>query len=82
MSDAPGGAMLCAVCGESLGESAAPGELVTIGGRSLRFRRKTDFVVCPRCMALYRARDLLEGKVRSVSDQELLRGDEVEDRPR
>lgn len=80
MSDTPGGALRCARCGESLAESGAPGEFTTAGGRSLRFRRKTDFVVCPRCMALYRAGDLHEGRVRPISDDELLQGGHVEDR--
>jgi hypothetical protein len=78
VSDATEGALPCARCGQSLAERRAPDEFVAADGRSFRFRRKTDFVVCPNCMALYRARELHEGRVRPVSDQELLRGEDVE----
>lgn len=84
MSDAPEGALPCAVCQVSLLEGMSPGEVVTIGGRRLRFQRKTDFIVCQRCLALYRVQDLSEGRVVPVSDAELLSGGhafEADDRP-
>ncbi|HEX2032130.1 MAG TPA: hypothetical protein VHL78_12160 [Actinomycetota bacterium] len=84
MSEAPGGALPCAVCGVSLVAGIAPGEVVTIRGRHLRFRRNTDFISCERCLALYRVRDLTEGRVVPVSDTQLVAEGEAvdaEDRP-
>lgn len=64
----------CRRCGEPLLESLTPDEVVTLGGRAVRFRRKTDFVMCRRCYALYRVGDLREGRVEPVSDEDLLSG--------
>lgn len=30
-----------------------------VGGEYIRFKRKTDFVVCPECLSVYKAGDLL-----------------------
>lgn len=67
----------CVVCGAVLVESVNPDEITTVGGQHLRFRRHTDFVVCHQCMALYRARDLQDGRVVPVTDQELVQQDEA-----
>jgi hypothetical protein len=32
-----------------------------VGGEYIRFKRKTDYVVCPECMSVYRAEDLITG---------------------
>jgi hypothetical protein len=67
-----GAAPTCGRCGASLVEALTPDEVVLIGGKRIRFRRKTDFVACPRCMALYRVGDLRQGRAEQVTDRELL----------
>lgn len=62
----------CTVCSVSLAAAVSPNDVVTVGGTRVRFRRETDFIVCQRCLALYRARDLREGRVVPVTDTELL----------
>lgn len=79
MSDAPGATLPCARCGVSLLAGVSPGEVITVGGRRLGFRRTTDFIVCQRCLALYRVRDLSEGRVIPVTDTELLSQGEAAD---
>ncbi len=70
----------CVRCGTSLLEAVTPDD-ISVGGRQMRFRRKTDFVVCPRCMALYRAADLHEGKVVPLTDEDLASGGETVPEP-
>jgi hypothetical protein len=62
----------CAVCGSGLLESLTPREAIAIGGNRVRFRRNTDFVLCPNCFTLYRIGDLREGRATPVTDEDLL----------
>jgi hypothetical protein len=62
----------CAVCGSGLLESLTPGGAVALGGQRVRFRRNTDFVLCPKCSTLYRIGDLREGRAVPVTDEGLL----------
>lgn len=72
----------CVRCGEPLLQAITPDGVVTLGGRRVRFRRNTDFVVCDRCLSLYRVRDLQEGRMVPVGDDELLeRGEATEEPP-
>jgi hypothetical protein len=66
----------CAVCGASLLESLTPGEAVALGGARVRFRRNTDFVMCPECFALYRIGDLRAGVAVPVTEEDLLEQNE------
>jgi hypothetical protein len=42
--------------------------VVTTTGVQVSFRRETDYVTCPECMALYRVVDLREGRAIPVTD--------------
>lgn len=72
MSDTGGEPVECRRCGERLVEGLTPDEVVARGGRRIRFRRRTDFVMCERCFALYRIGDLRAGRVEPLSDEDLL----------
>lgn len=45
---------------------------MALGGQRVRFRRNTDFVLCPKCSTLYRIGDLREGRAVPVTDEDLL----------
>ena len=60
------------MCGTSLLESLTPGEAVVLGGTRVRFRRNTDFVMCPECFTLYRIGDLRAGLAVPLTDEDLL----------
>ena len=77
MSDAGSTAVSCRRCGETLVEALTPDEVVARGGRRIRFRRHTDFVMCDRCFALYRIGDLRAGRVEPLSDEDLLSAGEA-----
>jgi hypothetical protein len=43
-----------------------PDGVVVVGDIEVPFRRETDFVVCQRCLATYRAEDVRDGVFRPV----------------
>jgi len=65
--------ILVCPCGASLPE-IEPGGHVRAGGVSVMFRRHTDFVICPGCLATYGVGDLRQGLVleRSLREMKLL----------
>ena len=67
----------CAECGSDLLESLTADEAVAIGGSRVRFRRDTDFVMCPQCSTLYRIGDLRRGRAIPVTDKDLLTQNEA-----
>jgi hypothetical protein len=67
----------CAVCGSDLLESLTRDEAVALGGSRVRFRRDTDFVMCPKCFTLYRIGELREGQAVPVTDADLLAQNEA-----
>lgn len=46
--------------------------MVTTTGLQVAFRRDTDYVSCPECMALYRVVDLRAGRAIPVTDSGLM----------
>jgi hypothetical protein len=53
------GPVHCRSCGALLLEGTDATGVTLVGGEYIRFKRKTDYVVCPECMAVYPAEDLL-----------------------
>jgi hypothetical protein len=66
-------ALIC-VCGEPLAESVNERGVVLPGGELVPFRRTTDYVICSSCLRMYRATDLVEGRVEPLGEGE--RGEE------
>ncbi|MGH2674092.1 MAG: hypothetical protein ACRDKA_09155 [Actinomycetota bacterium] len=66
MSGSPWASPQCTECGAPLASRVLPDGVVTIGHLSVEFRRETDFVVCERCLATFRARDVRDGLPRPV----------------
>ena len=58
------------VCGEPLAEEVTDRGVVLPGGEQVPFRRNTDFVICSKCLRMYRATDLVEGRVEPVGEDE------------
>jgi ribosomal protein S27E len=61
----------CRKCGAVLAAAVTDRTVVTTDGLQVSFRRDTDFVSCPECMALYRVVDLREGRAVPVTDRDL-----------
>jgi hypothetical protein len=61
---------LTCVCGEPLAESVNDRGVVLPGGEQVPFRRNTDYVICSVCLRMYRATDLVEGRVEPVGEDE------------
>jgi hypothetical protein len=64
-SDTP---LRCRQCGSVLASAVTDRTVVTTTGVQVSFRRETDYVTCPECMALYRVVDLREGRAIPVTD--------------
>lgn len=62
----------CRRCGSVLASAVTDRTVVTTKGINVPFRRETDYVSCPECMALYRVVDLREGRVIPVTDTGLI----------
>ena len=77
MSEQEGPPLDCSRCGQRLVLELNADEVVTLGGRRMRFRRHTDFVICPRCFELYRIGDLRAGRIEPVSDEDLISAGEA-----
>lgn len=58
-------------CGEPLAEQVTPGEVVTLEGLAVIFRRHTDYVACRVCSTFYRVVDLREGRLQTLALSEL-----------
>lgn len=58
-------------CGEPLAEQITPGEVVTLEGLAVIFRRHTDYVACRICSTFYRVVDLREGRLQTLALGEL-----------
>ena len=56
----------CTECGALLASRVLPDGVVVLGDLSVPFRRETDFVLCDRCLATFRAGDVRFGKLRPV----------------
>lgn len=56
----------CTECGSPLAAGVLPDGVVTVDDLSVSFRRETDFVVCERCFATFRAEDVRDGVPRPV----------------
>jgi hypothetical protein len=54
----------CPGCGASLAVSLRPDGSITTSDLTVTFRRRTDFVVCDRCLVSHRVDDL---RIRLVS---------------
>jgi hypothetical protein len=61
---------LMCVCGQPLAEAVTPEGVVLPGGEQVRFRRTTDYVICNACLRMYRATDLVEGRVEPLGEDE------------
>jgi hypothetical protein len=61
---------LTCVCGEPLAEAVTDRGVVLPGGEQVPFRRNTDYVICSTCLRMYRATDLVEGRVEPVGEDE------------
>ena len=55
-----GGQILCD-CGAVLLDAVDSEGVTPVGGEPIRFRRDTDYVICPSCHKVYKATSLLEG---------------------
>jgi len=55
-----GGPILCD-CGAVLLDAVGREGVTPVGGEPIRFRRETDYVICPSCHKVYKATSLLEG---------------------
>lgn len=55
------GPVLCS-CGAVLLQEAGEDTVTPLGGQPIRFRRTTDYVICPECLSVYRAADLISGR--------------------
>lgn len=62
---------LVCTCGEPLAEQITPGEVVTLEGLAVIFRRTTDYVACRICSTFYRVVDLREGRLQTLALSEL-----------
>lgn len=62
----------CRVCGSLLASALTDRTVITTKGLQISFRRETDFVSCPDCMALYRVADLRRGRAVPVTDSSLI----------
>jgi hypothetical protein len=71
-SSGSGSPLRCRQCGSVLASAVTDRTVVTTTGLQVSFRRDTDFVSCPECMALYRVVDLREGRVIPVTDTGLI----------
>ncbi len=60
------------VCGHSLASAVTPEGVTLHDGTYLRFRRRTDYMMCGQCLRLYRTRDLGTGNVKPLSEIDLL----------
>ena len=61
------------LCGESLARAVNPPEGLTLpDGTYVRFRRRTDYVMCRSCLSLYRAQEVAMGKIQPLSGEDLL----------
>jgi hypothetical protein len=60
----------CRLCGSVLASAVTDRTVVTTQGLQISFRRETDFVSCPDCMALHRVADLRRGRL--VTDSSLI----------
>jgi DNA-directed RNA polymerase subunit RPC12/RpoP len=58
----------CRRCGSVLASAVTERTVVTTKGMNVPFRRETDYVSCPECMALYRVVDLRDGRAVPVTD--------------
>jgi hypothetical protein len=67
----PGSPIRCRACGSVLASAVTDRAVVTTDGLQVSFRRDTDFVSCPECMALYRVVDLRQGRAVPVTDRDL-----------
>ena len=62
---------LICTCGEPLAEQVTPGEVITLEGLAVIFRRHTDYVACRACSTFYRVVDLREGRLQTLALGEL-----------
>lgn len=65
-----GQALICR-CGDPLATGVTRDGLVTLEGLAVRFRRRTDYVLCPACLSFYRARDLRDGRLSPLTLMEI-----------
>lgn len=56
-----GGVAIYCDCGTVLLEEVTKEGVTPVGGEPIRFRRNTDYVVCPNCYSVYRASVLQSG---------------------
>jgi hypothetical protein len=70
-SPGSGTPLRCRQCGSVLASAVTDRTVVTTTGVQVSFRRETDYVSCPECMALYRVVDLREGRAIPVTDSGL-----------
>jgi hypothetical protein len=56
----------CTECGALLAPRILPDGVAVLGDLSVPFRRETDFVLCDRCLATFRAEDVRDGRLRPV----------------
>jgi hypothetical protein len=61
---------LTCVCGQPLAEAVTDEGVVLPGGELVPFRRTTDYVICHACLRMYRATDLVEGRVEPLGEGE------------
>jgi ribosomal protein S27E len=66
-----GAPVRCRKCGSVLATAVTDRTVVTTDGVQVSFRRDTDYVTCPECMALYRVVDLRQGKAVPLTDGDL-----------
>jgi hypothetical protein len=59
----PAGPARCSACGALLAAAVDDGGVVTVGEFQVAFRRHTDHVVCPRCLASYRVEHLRDRRI-------------------
>ena len=69
--DPPSADPIC-VCGHPLAGAVSPDGVTMPDGEYMRFRRRTDYLMCVECLRLYRVRDLGAGVVKPLSELDLL----------
>lgn len=70
-------ALVCR-CGEPLAADVNTQGVVTVEGKELPFRRRTDYVMCPVCLSFYRLDDLRDGRVVPLTLTEIKFLNEIE----